>query len=58
MVFLKSGVPTAGKHRGSKWNGHEYQKLPDAKIGKSGEDEGLSPEDEAKVLKPCVYKSR
>lgn len=65
MVFVKSGVPTAGKHKGLKWNGYEYQKLPDGKMmgfgeqgGRGREADEVSPEDEAKVLKPCVYKNR
>lgn len=57
MIFTKSGVPSAGKHKGLKWNGHEYQKVPDAKMREKDEDE-MPPEQEAKVLKPCVYKTR
>ncbi|KEF59030.1 uncharacterized protein A1O9_03873 [Exophiala aquamarina CBS 119918] len=68
MVFVKSGIPTAGKHKGLKWNGHEYQRQPQSHEGKSrfvggqsrrGADEDeVSPMEEAKVLKPCVYKTR
>ncbi|KIW20055.1 hypothetical protein PV08_00630 [Exophiala spinifera] len=61
MVFVKSGVPTAGKHKGLKWNGHEYQRLQNGKmkfVPNPNEDEDISPEEEAKVLKPCVYKTR
>ncbi|KAK6383454.1 25S rRNA (adenine645-N1)-methyltransferase [Exophiala oligosperma] len=61
MVFVKSGVPTAGKHKGLKWNGHEYQRLQDGKmkfVAGHGDDEDIPPENEAKVLKPCVYKTR
>ncbi|KIV89501.1 hypothetical protein PV10_06894 [Exophiala mesophila] len=61
MIFIKSGIPTAGKHQGLKWNGHEYQKQHDGKMrfsGGQGRDDDVSPEDEAKVLKPCVYKTR
>jgi len=68
MIFVKSGIPTAGKHRGLKWNGHEYQRQQQSHEGKSrfvggqakkgiDEDE-ISPLEEAKVLKPCVYKTR
>ncbi|KPI43810.1 uncharacterized protein AB675_6559 [Cyphellophora attinorum] len=55
MIFLKSGIPTAGKHKGMKWNGKQYER-----IGKKM-DEMESEQDrvaEGKVLKPCVYKSR
>lgn len=59
MVFIKSGVPQAGKHKGLKWTGREYQKVDESKTrGKAMEDEDLSPQEEAKVLKPCVYKTR
>ncbi len=54
MVFVKSGVPTAGKHKGLKWNGHEYQKIKDS----NSHDDDIPPEEEAKTLKPCVYKTR
>lgn len=63
MVFVKSGVPAAGKHKGLKWNGHAYQKVQDGRTkflhGQGGDgDDDVSPEEEAKVLKPCVYKTR
>ncbi|KAK5545644.1 25S rRNA (adenine645-N1)-methyltransferase [Vermiconidia calcicola] len=61
MVFVKSGVPTAGKHKGLKWNGHEYKRVEDGKtrfVAGQGDDENISPQDEAKALKPCVYKTR
>jgi ribosomal RNA-processing protein 8 len=65
MVLNKAGVPSAGKHRGSKWNGHEYQKTGVSTSGRkkfTGEDNeygrNFSPEEEANVLKPCVYKKR
>ncbi|KIX02643.1 uncharacterized protein Z518_08585 [Rhinocladiella mackenziei CBS 650.93] len=69
MVFVKSGVPTAGKHQGLKWNGYEYQKIHGGKMrfvngisngkgSRGGEHDEPSPEEEAKVLKPCVYKTR
>ncbi len=64
MIFNKSGIPAAGKYQGLKWNGWEYEKS----AGSSGrkkfvemDNEGdghPSPEEEAKVLKPCVYKKR
>lgn len=55
MEFVKQGIPTKGKHAsavpaagppGRKW----ITKLP--------EDKSMTPEEEAKVLKPCVYKTR
>jgi ribosomal RNA-processing protein 8 len=54
MIFTKTGIPTAGKHKGLKWNGRQYSKLP------PGRDDGddVDPVEEAKVLKPCVYKTR
>jgi ribosomal RNA-processing protein 8 len=55
MTFFKSGIPTAGKHKGMKWNGKQYER-----IGKKV-DEAEDEQDriaEGKVLKPCVYKSR
>lgn len=66
MVFVKSGIPTAGQHKGLKWNGHEYKRqephepkprFAGGQTKRTGEDE-VSPQDEAKVLKPCVYKTR
>ena len=62
MTFAKSGVPTAGKHKGLKWTGREYERVR----GDRGRmrflddevDEEESAEEEAKVLKPCVYKTR
>ncbi|KAK5181636.1 25S rRNA (adenine645-N1)-methyltransferase [Exophiala sp. CCFEE 6388] len=59
-----SGVPAAGKHKGLKWTGQEYQKVQDGRpkfvSGKRGvdDDDDVQPEEEAKVLKPCVYKIR
>lgn len=59
MIFHKSGVPTAGKYQGWKWNGKEYARQRDAKMRFVGGDEHeVSREEEGKVLKPCVYKSR
>jgi ribosomal RNA-processing protein 8 len=65
MIFNKTGIPAAGKHQGLKWNGHEYE-VPSGMangrkrfIDQSKEDDrNISAEDEAKVLKPCVYKKR
>jgi len=60
MVFVKSGIPTAGKHKGLKWNGKEYQKQQEGKpkfgSGQGGDEEASK--EEATVLKPCVYKTR
>jgi ribosomal RNA-processing protein 8 len=68
MIFVKSGIPTAGKHKGLKWNGHEYQRQQQSQEGKTrfaggqarrgAEEDDVSPLEEAKVLKPCVYKTR
>lgn len=62
MVFVKSGVPVAGKHKGMKWNGSEYQRLNDSKLkavtGLRDDPDDIDPLQEAKVLKPCVYKTR
>ncbi|EXJ69095.1 uncharacterized protein A1O5_08030 [Cladophialophora psammophila CBS 110553] len=71
MVFVKSGVPSAGKYEGLKWNGREYQKIEEAKMkgkGRAGagggglgyevENSENPPGEEATVLKPCVYKTR
>jgi ribosomal RNA-processing protein 8 len=64
MIFNKSGVPAAGRYLGWKWNGHEYE-TSDATRGQkkfidmtSDGDGFLSPEEESKALKPCVYKKR
>jgi hypothetical protein len=60
-VFTKAGIPTAGKYKGWKWTGREYEKNPARHDGRmkflDKPDEG-SPEEEARVLKPCVYKAR
>jgi ribosomal RNA-processing protein 8 len=63
MVFVKSGVPSAGAHKGKKWNGKEYKVVGDGRMrftNSKGDEEGeeVDPEEEAKVLKPCVYKTR
>lgn len=57
MSFVKSGVPTAGKHKGKKWNGKEYRVVHDGKMRFADENE-VAAEAEARVLKPCVYKTR
>jgi ribosomal RNA-processing protein 8 len=61
-VFTKAGIPTAGKYKGWKWTGREYEKNSARHSGRmkfldKPEDEVL-PEAEARVLKPCVYKAR
>ena len=63
MIFYKSGVPSAGKHKSLKWTGKEYQQVSKQdgrpKFVESGRgEEEIDPSDEAKVLKPCVYKTR
>ncbi|OCT50981.1 rRNA processing protein Rrp8 [Cladophialophora carrionii] len=58
MAFIKSGIPTAGKHKGLKWTGREYQRVEQAKTNKRGPEDDVTPQEEAKVLKPCVYKTR
>ncbi|KIW66389.1 hypothetical protein PV04_05725 [Phialophora macrospora] len=58
MVFIKSGIPTAGKHKGLKWTGREYQKVEQGKAKTGGQEDDVAPLEEAKVLKPCVYKTR
>ena len=59
MVFVKSGIPTAGKHKGKKWNGKEYKVVLDGKMRFKDDQEGeIDPLVEAAVLKPCVYKTR
>lgn len=65
MILIKTGMPSAGKHQGLMWNGHEYEKAASSTSSrkkfidhKTGNDGDLSPEEEAKVLKPCVYKKR
>ncbi|OAX82329.1 hypothetical protein ACJ72_03313 [Emergomyces africanus] len=54
MEFVKHGNPTKGK-----W----AVNVNDAKFGKkkfveNDEGKGMTPEEESKVLKPCVYKTR
>ncbi|KAG5298078.1 ribosomal RNA-processing protein [Histoplasma ohiense] len=54
MEFVKHGQPTKGK-----W----AVNVNDARFGKkkfieNGEGNGMTPEEESKVLKPCVYKTR
>ncbi|EXJ58029.1 hypothetical protein A1O7_05452 [Cladophialophora yegresii CBS 114405] len=58
MAFTKSGIPTAGKHKGLKWTGREYQTVEQGRTKKGGPEEEVTPQEEAKVLKPCVYKTR
>ena len=59
MVFVKAGIPTAGKHKGKKWNGREYKVVHDGKMRFKDDQEGeMDPLLEAAVLKPCVYKTR
>ena len=63
MVFTKSGIPTAGKHKGLRWNGKAYERVSEksdrVKFIDTDKDRGLpTPDEEAKVLKPCVYKVR
>jgi ribosomal RNA-processing protein 8 len=65
MIFNKTGIPAAGKHQGLKWNGHEYEMPSGMANGRKKfidqgkeDDRNVSTEDEAKVLKPCVYKKR
>ena len=62
MIFTKAGVPVAGKWKGMKWVGTRYERV-DLASGKTrfleAAKEGVpSPEEERKVLKPCVYKIR
>jgi ribosomal RNA-processing protein 8 len=62
-VFTKAGIPTAGKYKGWKWTGREHEKNSARHSGQvkffdKPEDEEASPEEEARVLKPCVYKTR
>jgi ribosomal RNA-processing protein 8 len=56
MSFVKSGIPTAGKHRGKKWTGKQYERV--GKPGDDDDDDDVEREREGKVLKPCVYKTR
>lgn len=74
MVFVKAGVPRAGKHKGMKYNGKEYVRLEDTKpqpISQVPSQKGrfqrdrrfdvvdeVDEKEETKVLKPCVYKLR
>ena len=59
MIFHKADVPVAGKYKGWKWNGKEYAKQHDSKMRfVGGDEEEVGKEEEGKVLKPCVYKSR
>ena len=66
MVFIKSGIPTAGKHKGLKWTGREYQQFEEKKSkawgtgikGKGAGEDEMTLQEETGVLKPCVYKTR
>lgn len=66
MVFNKNGIPSAGKYQGSKWNGREYERTGTGGGLPSGQKKfidrkdnlSLPPEEEARILKPCVYKKR
>ena len=67
MVFAKYGVPAAGKHKGKRWNGREYEQGGVKHSGKmkflegqevDGDDGDVLEDEEAKALKPCVYKKR
>lgn len=55
MEFVKVGAPTKGKHASSPPAGAGGKKL---KFIDKPDENGLTPEEEAKVLKPCVYKTR
>ena len=61
-IFTKAGVPTMGKYKGWKWIGRQYEKNAARNSGRmrflDNQDAEVSPEEEAQVLKPCVYKSR
>ena len=61
-IFTKAGVPTTGKYKGWKWTGRQYEKNAARNSGRmkflDSQDAEVSPEEEARVLKPCVYKSR
>ncbi|KAF3482849.1 rRNA processing protein RRP8 [Arthroderma uncinatum] len=56
MEFMKHGVPKKGKWANA--NGPIEPKKAFKKWGSVPEDTGLTPEQESKVLKPCVYKLR
>lgn len=64
MIFHKNQVPSAGKYEGWRWNGTRYDSSEAPKRGrktfidKEPEEVKISPEEEAKALKPCVYKKR
>ncbi|KAL2012558.1 hypothetical protein VTN00DRAFT_83 [Thermoascus crustaceus] len=55
MEFVKVGTPTKGKHASAAAAGGGGKKL---KFIDKPDENGLTPEEEAKVLKPCVYKTR
>lgn len=58
MVFIKTGIPTAGRFEGLKWTGKQYHKTHSGEMKFIGGTEGLPADEESKALKPCVYKTR
>lgn len=62
MVFTKYGIPTAGKHKGLRWNGREYERTSKhngkMKFVEDQPEEEPTTEAEAKILKPTLYKTR
>ncbi|KAI5289909.1 25S rRNA (adenine645-N1)-methyltransferase [Ascosphaera acerosa] len=65
MEFVKHGVVTKGKHAGAAGSqagrAQQQQQQQNGKkrfIEKEKAEEGLTPEQEAQVLKPCLYKQR
>ncbi|KAK5070176.1 25S rRNA (adenine645-N1)-methyltransferase [Lithohypha guttulata] len=67
MIFTKTGNPRAGKWKGMKWNGKEYQQIEQRAGGQYRKFTGQRPavtedeiddKEEGKILKPCVYKLR
>lgn len=64
MVFVKTGIPTAGKWAGQKWIGRDNQPPQRSHNGikkfveRDRSDNGPTVEEETRVLKPCVYKIR
>lgn len=68
MVFTKTGVPRAGKWKGMKWNGKEYQRMEERKGAQQKRFPGsqrsftdvdeIDEQEEGRLLKPCVYKLR
>lgn len=68
MIFTKVGTPRAGKWKGMKWNGREYQRVEDRTGSRTQRFQGgwksfpdgveIDEQEEGKLLKPCVYKVR